>query len=99
MSVRPGQNGTSPSRRSITSSSESIPTSAAASAVASAPARTRAAGGAELAHRIAPRGQRRLPKYFLYCSAEAASAGSASSFGCIFSHAAARLAGMYSVGQ
>src|SRR6478735_6100801 len=43
MSVSPGQNGTSPSRRSITSSSSSRRTSARASAAASEPARTRAA--------------------------------------------------------
>src|SRR5689334_15538335 len=43
MSVRPGQNGTSPSRRSSNSSSSSSPTSARASATGSAPPRTRVA--------------------------------------------------------
>src|SRR3954452_7976619 len=43
MSVSPGQNGTSPSSRSSTSSSSRRPTSTVASAVGSAPSRTRVA--------------------------------------------------------
>ena len=97
MSVRPGQKGMSPSRRPSTSSRRASPTSAPASAWASA---RRAPAPRRRRTRSSRRGaQRRLPKYFLYGSADAASSGSASSFGCIFSHAASRLAGKYSVGQ